>query len=102
MKNISKWILMFVLFLVVLFALSYGLTAYGHGRMMSRGMGFMNFGMWFGWLGWGSLLLIVFYGVSRLVAAPRGETPLQTCHECGQEVETEWKNCPYCGAGMSV
>ncbi len=107
MKNTSKWIVAIAVLLVSIFALSYMFTTYGYGGMMAGGYarmhgsmmggGSMNYGTWLGWAIWGVLFLASLYGVSRLATGSHEEVPLRTCNECGQEIEVEWKNCPYCG-----
>jgi len=74
--------------------------------------GFMPFGLGFAFLGGLiplALLGLLVYGAYRfgnkraniamaVPAAPAPAlTPTHTCAKCGQPVQKDWKNCPYCG-----
>jgi hypothetical protein len=72
--------------------------------------GFMPFGMFFAFFGGLiplALLGLLVYGAYRLgkkraniaMAVPAAPAPAltQTCAKCGQAVQEDWKNCPYCG-----
>jgi len=74
--------------------------------------GFMPFGMVFAFLGGLiplALLGLLVYSAYRLgmkqaniamaiPAAPvPAPAPIHTCAKCGQPVQEDWKNCPYCG-----
>ena len=72
--------------------------------------GFLPFGMVFAFLGGLiplALLGLLVYGAYRLgkkranVASTVPTTPApaltHTCAKCGQPVQDDWKNCPYCG-----
>jgi len=71
--------------------------------------GFMLFGMGFAFLGGLiplALLGLLVYGAYRLgkkraniaVTAPAAPAPAltHTCAKCGQPLQDDWKNCPYC------
>lgn len=115
----SNWLIVVVI-VVVAFLFLFG------GSMMSGwrygGYGYHNWGMmgpgmmggWgyspFGWLGmafmWlipvGVLVLIVF-GVAALVRNVGNATlpsSLSPCSNCGKGVQSDWKNCPYCGTTL--
>jgi hypothetical protein len=74
--------------------------------------GFMPFGMVFAFLGGLiplALLGLLVYGAYRLgkkraniaMAIPAAPAPVaaptHNCAKCGQPVQEDWKNCPYCG-----
>ncbi len=117
MKNNWKWIIGIVVGLLVLFALpsvfrSFGgfgmMGGYGSGfrHSMMGGFNFMHFGgamgsgMLLAWIIPLGLLFGVVYGAVRLATKANGNIPSPTCSECGQEVQADWKNCPYCGTGL--
>ena len=109
MKNIWKWVLVFVLVAVVFFALPFIFPAacpyYGgmgwSGYPMMRGFGMMPFGMLFIWLiPLGTLFLLVF-GILWLVNHLTGTgAPARTCTRCGKSAQADWKTCPYCGNAL--
>jgi len=72
--------------------------------------GFMPFGMGFAFLGGLiplTLLGLLVYAAYRLgkkraiiaMTVPTAPAPAltHTCAKCGQPVQDDWKNCPYCG-----
>lgn len=117
MKNNWKWIVGVVIGLLVLFALPFVFRSFGdYGMMggygsgyrhsMMGGFDFMRFGglmgsgMLLAWIVPLGLLFGVVYGAVRLANKANGDIPSATCSECGQEVQVDWKNCPYCGTGL--
>ncbi len=109
MKNIWKWILLFLgIFLLVLviatplfmrFNLGWLPMMGGLGLPMHRGLGFFG--------GWIMLLKMVvplailglaIFGVVTLFRKPKDTaTTLEACSSCGKPLQVEWSNCPYCG-----
>jgi hypothetical protein len=93
------------------FGTPYGGMHRGFGMVpftgMQRGYGMMAFGGLLGGLFRLGLLALVVVGIVWLVRRLRQPTaaavpatpiaPLASCGKCGKTVETDWKNCPYCG-----
>ena len=120
MKNTWKWIVGVVLVLTIMFALPFlwrAILGYSYGGMMGNGYGywrhpmmgygyspfgglFMGFGMLSMWIVPLGLLFLVIYGAVRLANKPRLPTATQACANCGKATQADWKNCPYCGAGL--
>ena len=83
---------------------------YGGWGMMGRGMmggwGFSPFGwigMIFMWLIPVGFIVLAVLGVSWLVrnVGDKKNSPTNTCSSCGHNVQTDWRNCPYCGTSLS-
>jgi len=88
------------------------LGGWGYGGWGMRGPGMM--GGWgfspFGWIGMIFMWLIpvgfvalAVLGIAWLVRNVGGGTnsPTHTCPSCGRNVQTDWRNCPYCGTSLS-
>jgi rRNA maturation endonuclease Nob1 len=60
--------------------------------------------MIFMWLVFIGFIALTVLGVVWLVRAVGGGanpvTPGHTCSSCGRSVQTDWHNCPYCGAQL--
>jgi hypothetical protein len=116
MKNPWKWILAIgaILSAIVLvgllifsrFWIGPSMTVFRHGMAFSRHAS-PAFAAWspFGWLIFGSFLLMVVFGILflavRLKAQPAtasGEPPqpLENCPSCGADLQKDWKYCPFC------
>jgi len=89
-----------------------GGSRYGGWGMMGPGMmggwGFSPFGwigMFFMWLIPIGFLVLTVLGIAWLVRASGGgnipPTPAHACPSCGRGVQTDWKNCPYCGTVLA-
>ena len=77
------------------------------GRHPMMGYGFSPFGGIFMGLGmlmiWTiplGLLLLVIYNAVKLANKPNAPVVAQSCGNCGKAVQSEWKNCPYCGTEL--
>jgi len=113
---ITVGVILLVLLLIVPGLFMMGLGGGFGGMMGGRGMmwggyGWMHpfgwFGMLLGWLVPIALLVLVVLGVIWLVNkfGRSGNLPLNTaanraCPVCGKPVQTDWKNCPYCGNAL--
>lgn len=93
------------------------MSGWGYGNYGYRGGGMMGLGMMGGWgyspFSWimmtfmwlipiGAISLTVF-GVAWLVKNVGNSTPpaLQNpCPNCGQNMQSDWQNCPYCGTTL--
>ncbi len=107
-------IVVFLVFLVgvsLLGGWGYGGWGYGGWRMMGPGMmggwGFSPFGwigMIFMWLIPIGFIVLTVLGVVWLVrAVGGGSNPAatgNTCPSCGRGIQTDWRNCPYCGTPL--
>lgn len=83
---------------------------YGGWGMMGPGMmgswGFSPFGwigMMFMWLVPVGIVVLAVFGVVWLVRnmGSGANSPMNTCPSCGHNVQTDWRNCPYCGTSLS-
>jgi len=116
MMNKVNWTIVAILSIVALLVLLVGVSLlggwrYGGWGMMGPGMmGGWGFGP-FGWIGMLFMLLIpigflvlIVLGVVWLVRAVGGganpPVPGHTCPSCGRDVQTNWRNCPYCGHSL--
>ena len=118
--NKINWTMVAVFSIVVLLVFLVGVSllggrGYGGWGMMGPGMmGGWGFGP-FGWIGmifmWLipiSFLVLTVLGIIWLVRASMGSgswgsnmPATQACPGCGKSVQTDWRNCPYCGAVIS-
>ncbi len=115
----TNWTMVAVFGVVVLVVFVVGVNLLGRGQAYS-GWGMMGPGMmgsWgvapFGWLGalfmWLipiSLIALLVVGVvwlMRAIGTGEGgpQRPARTCPSYGREVQSDWVNCPYCGAGLA-
>jgi len=112
--NKNNWTVVVIVALVVLV----GVSLLGGWGMMGPGMmGPGMMGRWgftpFGWIGmifmWlipiGFLVLTVLGIVWLVRTLGSGNNPLapgQTCPSCGRGVQSDWRNCPYCGAALTA
>ncbi len=121
--NKNTWTVVVVVALVLLLAASlFGNWGYGGWGMTlapgaSAGVGPGMMGNWgfapFGWIGmifmWlipiGFLVLTVL-GIVWLVRAVGGggnpTAPPRACPSCGRGVQSDWQNCPHCGATLTT
>jgi len=121
MKKVN-WIAIVIITIVALLVLQvagsllggwgYGGSRYGGWGMMGPGMmggwGYSPFG-WFGmafmWLIPLGFLTLIVLGIAWVVKAVGGGNspvaPAQTCSSCGRDVQTDWKNCAYCGTSLT-
>jgi len=88
----------------------FGGWGYGGWGMMGRGMmggwGFSPFGwigMIFMWLIPVAFVVLAVLGIVWLARNVGGGTnsPTHACPSCGRNVQTDWRNCPYCGTSLS-
>lgn len=101
-----------VALLVVLIGVSLLGRAYGGWGYGMMGPGMMNWGFApFGWLGmifmWLiplAFLALLVAGIVWLVRAIGGQggaypqsSATGTCPACGQPIQSNWRNCPFCG-----
>ncbi len=85
-----------------------------HGPGMMRGFGVFPFGGILGgliFLAFAVLIVLGIIGLVRYLRAPKAVTgtavpaptagmqpaEMATCKNCGKPVQSDWKNCPYCG-----
>ncbi len=82
--------------------MGYGGYPYGGWGMM---VPWMLGGMFFMWLVplalIGLLVLAVIWAVNALGGGSGRGASSRTCPNCGKSVQTDWKNCPYCGTLLS-
>ena len=111
----NNWIVVAVITLIALLvflvlASLLGGWRYGGWGMMGPGMmggwGFSPFGwigMLFMWLIPVGFVVLAVWGVVWLVRNVGGgtNTPINACPSCGRNVQTDWRNCPYCGTSLS-
>lgn len=92
------------------------LSGWGYGGWGWMGPGMMGprmMGGWgsspFGWLGmifmWlipMSFFVLIILGIVWLVRSVGRSAPARTsaqpCSNCGKKLQSDWRNCPYCGA----
>jgi len=90
---------------------SYGARGSGWGTIGPGMMGGWSFGP-YGWIGmlfmWLipiGLFVLTILGVVWLARAVGGGgnlvAPMRACPSCGRSVQTDWRNCPYCGTGLT-
>jgi len=79
----------------------------GTGRFGGGGLMGSLFGLLFTLLGLlipVGLLVLLIVGVVWLVRNMSGTTapsaPAKTCPDCGRPIESDWQNCPHCGASL--
>jgi hypothetical protein len=106
--NKVNWttVLVTILIVLVLLVLGSGLLGWwgyrpwGYGGWGMMGPGMMG-GMFFMWLIPLGLLVLTVLGVVWLVQIFSGKAnpPVQdlVCPSCGRGIQSDWKNCPYCG-----
>ena len=118
MKKINWLVIVIVGLLVLLFLFGAGMFGgWGYRNWGYPGWGIMGPGMmgWgyspFGWMGmffmWlipvGFIVLTVL-GAAWLVRNLIGNNPPASvgnaCPNCGKGVQSDWKNCPYCGTAL--
>jgi hypothetical protein len=121
MKSILKWVLvvgaiLFSLLVVGMLGFNFSWMSqpslpYGHGMMMYGGR-HSAFGGWTfsGGLIFGGLFFLVIVGALFLVIRSKPETdlasdarsdPLEVCPVCAENLEKDWKHCPFCGYDLS-
>ncbi len=111
--NKVNWIAVAVFIVVVLLVLpvAAGLVGgwrYGGWGMMGPGMmggwGFSPFGwigMAFMWLIPVGFVVLAVFGVAWLIRNAGSGATSHTCPSCGRGVQSDWRNCPYCGTSLS-
>jgi hypothetical protein len=109
--NKVNWTTVLVTILIVLVLLvlgsgllgSWGYRPWGYGGWGMMGPGMMG-GMFFMWLIPLGLLVLTVLGVVWLVQTLSGKAnpPVQgqVCPSCGRGIQSDWKNCPYCGTTL--
>ena len=114
--NKINWTVVAIVVIFALLVLMFGTTllggwGYGGWGMMGPGMmgrwGFAPFGwigMFFMWLIPVSFLVLTVLGIAWLVRTIGGgnnpAAAIHACSSCGHSVQTDWKNCPYCGNSL--
>lgn len=110
--NKINWTVVVTASIIALFVLMFGSSllggpgygGWGYGGWSMMGPGMMG-GMFFMWLIPVGLLVLTVLGIAWLVKAlgsgNNPVTPAQTCPSCGRGVQTDWKNCPYCGTALT-
>jgi hypothetical protein len=117
MKKVN-WTVVVIVAIVALFVLQ--VAGYLLGGSRFGGWGMMGPGMMSGWgfspFGWISMafmwlipigfLVLTVLGIAWLVRTIGGGTippaaSTYTCPNCGRDAQTDWKNCPYCGAMLA-
>ena len=82
----------------------WGYRNWGYGGWGMMGPWMMG-GMFFMWLIPIGFLVLTVLGIAWLVRTIGGGTnppaPAHPCPSCGRGVQTDWKNCPYCGAVLA-
>lgn len=112
MKKVNWLVVGFIGIILLLFLFGgnmMGSWGYGGWGMMGgpgmMGWGYSPFG-WFGMLFMGlipiGLLVLAVFGVAWLVKNVGNSTPptQSVCPNCGKGMQTDWKNCPYCGTAL--
>ena len=116
MKKDNGWLIGIAVVVILLISFGVGVMSGGwgyHGAGMMGGYGMM--GNWgystLGWFGMGlgmlfmwlipiGVLALIVYGVAALTRNNGNSTPSSTltpCPNCTKGVQTDWKNCLYCG-----
>jgi hypothetical protein len=109
--NRVGWAVLIVACVVVLFALMAGATllgGWGYGPWGMMGpwiMGpWMMGGMVFVWIIPAIFFVLVVVGVvwiaTMVVRGNISGISTLTCPSCRRNVQTDWKNCPYCGTAL--
>lgn len=111
MKKVN-WLVVVVISIVVLFVLMFGaglLSGWGYGGWGYGGWGMM--GPWmmgemmFMWLIPIGFIVLIVFGIAWIVRAigsgNNPAAPTHACSSCGRGVQTDWRNCPYCGAPLT-
>ncbi len=82
----------------------WGYRNWGYGGWGMMGPWMMG-GMFFMWLIPLGFLVLTVFGIAWLVRTIGGGNislpPTHTCPSCGRGTQSDWKNCPYCGAGLT-
>ena len=110
--NKVNWTTVTIVSIIALFVLMFGanlLGGWGYGGWGYGGWGMMGpwmmGGMFFMWLIPLGFLVLTVVGIAWLVRTIGGGTNTATsthaCPSCGRGVQTDWKNCPYCGAALA-
>jgi uncharacterized membrane protein len=114
--NKVNWTVVAIVSIITLLVLVFGASvlggsSYGGWGMMGPGMmgrwGFSPFGwigMIFMWLIPAGFLVLVVLGIAGLVQNIGRNNPASASHacpSCGRGVQTDWKNCPYCGTALA-
>ncbi len=104
MSKSAAWILGIVVVLILLLLIP---MFFMGGFGMMHGFGYYQpfgwIGMLLGWIIPLGILVLLIAGVVILVTSltRRGQTPPGAaagfCPNCGQAVQSDWKNCPHCG-----
>lgn len=115
--NKVNWTAVILAVVIALFVLMFGASllggwGYGGWGMMGPGMmggwGYSPFGwigMLFMWLIPLGFLVLIMLGIAWLVRAVGNGANLAAsthlCPSCGRGVQSDWKNCPHCGAVLA-
>ncbi len=82
----------------------WGYRGWGYGGWGMMGPWMMG-GMFFMWLIPIGFVVLTVLGIAWIVRQVGGGTSPaasgHTCPSCGRGVQTDWKNCPYCGAMLA-
>jgi hypothetical protein len=85
----------------------WGMMRDGNGPSVMHYHPFWGPGMFIGWLFPLSLLALLMAGIvwllqaaGRSTTAPMTTPPALACPNCGQPVQANWHNCPYCGTSL--
>ena len=109
--NKVNWTVVVVTVIIALLVLMFGTSLLGGSGYGGWGYGpgwgimgpWMMGGMFFMWLIPLSVIVLTVLGIAWLVKAIGGGTnPVASpCPSCGRGVQTDWKNCPYCGTVLA-
>lgn len=108
--NKVNWTAVAIVSIIALLVLVFGaslLGSPGYGGWGYRGWGMMGpwmmSGMFFMWLIPVGILVLTVLGIAWLVQNIGRNNPTNAPHACpsyGRGVQTDWKNCPYCGTAL--
>ena len=109
--NKVNWTVVVVTVIIALLVLMFGaslLGGLGYGGWGYGGWGMMGpwmmGGMFFMWLIPLGFIVLTVLGIAWLVRTIGGgnnpAAAIHACSSCGHSVQTDWKNCPYCGNSL--
>lgn len=108
--NKVNWTAVAIVSIIVLLVLMFGASLLGRPGYAGWGYGgwgmmgpWMMGGMFFMWLIPVGILVLTVIGIAWLVQNIGRNNPTSASHacpSCGHGVQTDWKNCPYCGTTL--